>query len=761
MTPTKPSPIRTWVVVAHLDREVLTRPLAELRLSARVLAACTHLRVATVAEVLGLPEAQFRAVPGVGARSWQTLVTHVRRVLAPLAAEADAAGGTSDPALAECFADPRTRLALARLGYPDRATLLRQGRDAALALPGVTAAELDALPAHPAAPAAREVSFWPERFLRYPVRDLGLPAALVTAFASAGVSTLGALLQASPPVLAERADIGAAGVDALRVALARMLARDVRVRRTRTLRTRRDGGLRRLLRQLDADDRAFLLAHVGLDGHAPVPRARLALLLGLPATALAEREARCRTQAHTVGHRLLARWRRAAARELAAQDGAVRGERLARGVLRRIAHRVGDAQAPLRLLAFLFPDELHVVGDVLTTVDAATCRRLLAAIRALRSQLPKPLAAVEAEFAASGLPAVPRGLLLHLLHHDAHVQVVIDPVLGEVLHRRRVTVGDRIEHVLRDARGALPIADLMFRYRDRYGCARRARLLDQLWAEPRFLEIGPGTWDLRERHVDQAELIEAEAARVRDTICTVGGRHELGDLIEGGASSERVLFLLRDRLRRDPALRNLGRGAFCSRSVRTSAQMEALLRALRAAGGELPLERFLANQDKATRDLRTRLLRENRLFVAVAPDRIDALSNYPFNPERLRTLLRTVELHLEQHDGFDHTAGVLAAIGEAGLFGDFLTKHLLRDLLLRHGRFELLADELIALRSRGLKAWIQQRAREAIRRAARGLTAFEIQTEIPELAQFAGCLEAVIQNDPMVQCPDGLHYVVV
>jgi hypothetical protein len=86
---------------------------------------------------------------------------------------------------------------------------------------------------------------------------------------------------------------------------------------------------------------------------------------------------------------------------------------------------------------------------------------------------------------------------------------------------------------------------------------------------------------------------------------------------------------------------------------------------------------------------------------------------------------------------------------------------MLRDLLVRHGRFELLADDLVALRTRGLRAWIQQRAREAIRRAAHGLTTFQIQTEIPELSQFASCLDRVIGADPMVQSPDGLHYMVV
>jgi len=754
MPTTATAPGNTWVHAARLDPAVLLRPLTDLHLPTRVLRACEQLGVAHVVDLLGVREDDFLAVPGVGARSWQALLVTARRVLQPLAA-GDAAAPDED--LAAAFEDPRTRLALARLGCPGRVLLQQADPAVVLALPGMTAERLGAALARVTPPASEPASLWPAEFLARRLADLDLPGDLGGALAHAGAATFGDLLHFDAAKLAAAPGVGEAGVAALRRALFVTLGAGGSLRRGARA---PDGGLRRLLRALDPDDRVFLGAALGL-GEPVLSRPRLLRRLGIGAEELPAREARCRTAAHARCHTLLARWRRAAARELTAQDGAVHGERLAHGPLHAIGARTEDCGAPLRLLAFLFPGELFLVGDVLATVDADTCRKVMHAVRTQRARLPRPLTDVEADLRAQGLPALPRGLFLHLLQQESHLQVKIDPEVGEVLHRRRATAGDRIEHLLREARGPLTIAELTFAYRERYRRARRARLLDCLWAEPRFLEIGPDLWDLRERHVDQAELIEAEAARLRDTICTVGGRHEVADLIEGGRCSERVLYLLRDRLRRDPALRALGRGAFCARSHRTSTHVEALLRSLRAAAGEVPLERFLANQDEATRRLRTRLLRENRLFVEVAQDRIDALSNYPFNADRMRTLLRTVEMHLEQHDGFDRLAGIRYAVGEAGLAGDFLTDHMLRDLLLRHGRFELLADDLIALKSRGLKAWIQQRAREAIRRAGRGLSAFELQSEIPELAQFAGCLDAVISADPMVQCQDGTRYVVV
>lgn len=750
---------RPWVHAARLDPEVLTRPIREFRLPKRVRDACDRLGLRTVADVLGVEEAKFVALRGVGQRSWRRLVATMKGALVELGAREPGAprpDGNPHP-----WQDAHAHLALARLGWPDPGVMIRAPRAAVMALPGVAACSYEALVAnHPAgAPDAcppTSLGIWPPAFVARRIIDLPLRQELARGLAAAGVTTLGDLLGTDANTLAQHPAVTETGVADLRAALAAAFSPvdDPRARGA-------DHDLQRLLTVLDAEDRDWIAACVGLLGLRPLPRAQLARSLALNPDQADAREARCRSNIQDRVPDLTQAWRRATESELTAQDGVVRAERLAKGPLSAMAAAAGDLTLPLRLVAFLFPGDLYLVGEVLTTVDPIACRQIVQGVHRLRHTLPRPLADLESDLLAAGLPPIRRGLLSYLLYQDAQVQIVIDSDLGEVLRRRRATVGDRLEHVLRTARSSLSIADLMFRYRDRYRRARRSRLLDNLWAEPRFVEIGPGIWDLRERHVDQAELIDAEAARVRDIICTVGGRHDVSDLIDGGPTSDRVLFLLRDCLRRDPALRSLGRGSFCARTMRVSTQMEALQHDLRSAMGELPLERFLANQHRGARDLRSRLLRENRMFVEVDSDRIDLLTNYPFNSERLRTLLRTVELHLEQNDGFDHLQGALDAVTEAGLGGEFLTMHMFGDILRRHSRFEMLADELIALRTRGLRSWIQQRSREAIRRAAQGLTAFEIQAEVPELAQFAACLESVIADDPMVQMRDGLHYRVV
>jgi hypothetical protein len=757
---------RAWLSARRLDAELLATPVKVLRLPRRVHRACAELHLHTVADILGADPVEFTALHGIGARSWERLTAAARRALLPLSRGGDALSGTD--VLRAHVSDPRAVRALERLGDPSTALLARASREAMLALPGFDdatwrrltdslAANIDAALFTPI-PLPASPSVWPDTFTARRVDHLELASGLSDALRKSGLVTFGDLLDADASTLLANPDIGATGLAALRVALDHALPEGSPHERHHR---RNDGGLGRLLAVADERSRDYLVSRLGLDGRPPVPATRLARAFGLPSEGVPEFERQLRNLLLQRRRPLVRRWRRAAMTELRAQNGTARHELLARGVLRTLGRACREPVAPFRLLAFFFPTRLHVVGDALTTVSEETCKRVLTEVQRLIAKLPLPLPSFEAELRAAGAPPIPRGLLHHLLQHDANVQILIDHDLGEVLHRRRTTVGDRIEQVLRSARTNLALPDLLFRYRDRYGRARRARLLDYLWTESRFVEIGPGQWDLRERHVDQIELVEAEAARVRDILLTVGGRHDIDSLVEGGETTQRVLFLLRDCLRRDPALRTLGHGSFCPRQMRTSEQIAALVKALNQAMGELPLDRFLANQARQARHLRTRLLRENRLFVEIGVDRIDLLSNYPFNSDRLRELTRTVELHLEQRDGFDRIDSVLRAVQEVGIGGEFLTAHMLRDLLRRHGRFELLSEDLVAQRARGLKAWIQQRARDAIRRAVRGLTPVEIVAELPELADFAVCLEKVIGEDPMVQSPDGQRYVVV
>ena len=189
-----------------------------------------------------------------------------------------------------------------------------------------------------------------------------------------------------------------------------------------------------------------------------------------------------------------------------------------------------------------------------------------------------------------------------------------------------------------------------------------------------------------------------------------------------------------------------------------SRALEQLLSDFRRAMGEVPLGRFVANHPPQTRRLVERLLRWNRLFVFPAPDRIDVLTNYPFNAERLRRLNRLVGRFLDRHNGYADLTSVLAAVQETDLGGSWLQPILLGEVLRRHGPFEILPGGMIARRKLGLGGWLMRRARLALRDANVPISVEEILAERPELAEFAPCLRELLAEDPLVQSPDGSRF---
>jgi hypothetical protein len=188
--------------------------------------------------------------------------------------------------------------------------------------------------------------------------------------------------------------------------------------------------------------------------------------------------------------------------------------------------------------------------------------------------------------------------------------------------------------------------------------------------------------------------------------------------------------------------------------------MEQLLQAFRKAQGEVVLSLFLQNQPQTQRRLMERLLRENRLFVFPAADRIDVLANYPFNQERLGQLLSIVETYLQAHGGHATLASVLDEVNRSDLGGKWLDTTLLGEVLRRHGNLEILPGGIIASGELGLGGWLLRRARAALRAAAIPITVQEILAERPELAQFQDCLHELLNKDPFIQSPDGMHFMI-
>jgi hypothetical protein len=247
--------------------------------------------------------------------------------------------------------------------------------------------------------------------------------------------------------------------------------------------------------------------------------------------------------------------------------------------------------------------------------------------------------------------------------------------------------------------------------------------------------------------VQVQKLADMVAARV----CELGGRQHVPHLLGGTGCTVRDAWLVIDCLRKDGRVRCLGRGDACPASRGRSSTVEGLLTDFKRAMGEVPLDLFLQNQPPERRRLVARLLAENRLFVAPSTDKVDLLTNYPFDQKRREQLLQVAEAALAARGGYAGLDVLLAAVQQSDLAGTFWTEHLLGELLRRHGDFDLLPGGFVARREMGMMGWLQQRARQALRKAGMPLSVAELLVEQPDLAEFAECLHEILGRDPMLQ----------
>lgn len=518
--------------------------------------------------------------------------------------------------------------------------------------------------------------------------------------------------------------------------------------------------LRRVREALDENARRLLDAVLGIGRRAQSAESA-AIVLRLARTELSTCLATLREALDTHASGLLARFVDEAQRELEVHDGVIGIDDLATGSsLREAARRAPEPALPLRLLAFWQPDAFTMDGDHLCGVSAEGLRQLVRGARQALTALPSPIRVADLERAA-GLDPKRHALLLHVLQRVLAVAIVVHPELGETIGRSRRSLPGRIELILEDNDGPLGLDDLLFRHRDRFGGVRRARLRTALRSHGSFLELGPELWSLRARHLDELELLRPEAERLAAEIVAVDARVSLRERMRAGELSERSAWLLADLLRRERSVRALGRGEFSPRRRGLPPLIRSIADELRRAMGEVPFARFLQNQPAGRRRLVSRLLRANRLFVSPSRDRVDLLENWPFDAARLNLLLRSVAIALEERGGYAAVSRLRPTLAEAGFDQGFLTDHLLLDLLRRHGDFELLQGGFVAVRGVGLARWILRTARRILRAHVSGLSLAQLLAERPELAEFEGCLAALLQHDPLVQSADGLRFQVV
>lgn len=597
----------------------------------------------------------------------------------------------------------------------------------------------------------------PAALLRTELSGLDVRAELLERCAERSITSVGDLLALPARAFGRTGWLGADDVEVLRTALATALhtgsgddARDHRTFREQ------------LEAPLEPGERELLGLLVGADG-TTMPRTAIAARLDISLPRLDENARQVRARLHERLPALLGRLRYEVGGELAT-NGGIFDPRLA--AADSIVHRLGaEGPDPLlgaRVAAFLFPREFHLHRGLLCQMAPRRFRRLLRTLpRVVRPQrLPLPIDALLTELAAEQIQ-VPRGLLLHLLARELRVAITHDPAAGEVAVPDPASAEKRLVDLLIEAGRPMQLDDLVFDYRERFRRASRCRLEERLRSSPTFVMVGPETWSLRDRHGKDLLAATPLADRIARRICAEGGRQNVAMLLADERPDDRTIWLVLDRLAVDPRVRLLGRGDVCPATHRQSQVLERLLADFRRAAGDVVMSLFVQNQPPHLHRLVERLLRQNRLFVIPAPDRIDLLTNYPFDPARLRRLVTIVDQQLQARSGYAPVEVLKTALDGTDLGGSWLTTDLLGDLLRRHGPFEVLPGNLVARRELAIGRFVMSSVRQALREVGGPLTVDDILQQRPDLAEFAVCLRELLAADPLVQSPDGAYFSLV
>jgi hypothetical protein len=599
----------------------------------------------------------------------------------------------------------------------------------------------------------------PEPLLSLQIGALELPLATVVALAGGGMSTVADLLAAPPEALVGKGPLAQGRAQDVALALQRALAEGLRPRQFTasdwpTLRTQ-------LLAPLGELERRWFEEIVGLVGEPPAAPT-LARQLGITVATLNERADRLRAAFSALAPDLVERLHHEAATDLRANDGVMQVVHAAvDSIVHRLARSAPEPGFGLRLVAFLFPQECCQSHGALFAMTPRRYRRLLRLLPGLVPpwRLPKPVDELLDELRALDLPTA-RGVLLHVLRANLRVAIELDAEVGEVAVADPRTPTARLAELLADARKPMHSADLASLYRERYRAGSTALVRRLLRQRGLFIRLAEDLYGLRRDHEAAIAAAAPLVDKIARRLCALGGRHRVVDLIAADGHDTDALHYVLDGLADDPRVRLLGRGDACPATHQQSLAMTKLLEAFRRAGGDVVVDLFLENQPAEHRRLCERLLRRNRLFVEVVPGRIDVLSNWPFNAERMQRLLAMVEEQLQRRAGYSHTSAIKAALDLTELGGPWLTLPLLEDVLRRNGPFDVLPGGVVGRVELDLNGFVRRTLRTTLRGAGTTLTVDEILQQRPDLAPFASTINGMLRSDPMIRSDDDVRFTI-
>ncbi|MFT7535696.1 MAG: hypothetical protein ACI85K_001649 [Hyphomicrobiaceae bacterium] len=596
----------------------------------------------------------------------------------------------------------------------------------------------------------------PTALWELPLARLRLDGDLADEFAARGLFTVGDALELSRDAMREGGAITPDEEAVLQTALQRALADGLR---QFDVTTSTDWPTLRaqLLGPLDDIGRRTMIAAVGI-AEPVLSRPALRQLLGEPQLDEGLHHIRQTLMEHSPA--LMRRMQDELECEFEAFDGVLYPDHAAAGsVAAIVADGCEDPELGLRLLAFCLPHRCHLHRSALHGIAPRLFRHLLRTLPQLVPQhrLPLPIDTLLIQLSDRECE-VPRGVLIHVLRTELRTAVEIDDDLGEVAVPDPRTPAARLTEMLVEIGQPTTLIDLVFAYRERFRFASEQRLLRHLSSSDSFVRVARDTWSLRQWQeqalTDCSDLVDQIARR----ISTAESRQNVLTLVQE-EHDEQTAWLVLDQLASDPRVRLLGRGEACAKGQTQSSVMRRLHRAFRRAAGDVVKSLFISNQPEAQRRLILRLLDHNRAFVQVSEDRIDTLINYPFSEERMQRLTKLVLEHLQKRTGYAQIDALLTTVNDADLGGRWLTPRLLADVLRRNGPFEILTPGIVALKDLSLPSILMRSARQALRAAGEAVTIQDVVRARPDLAEFTHCLAELLQDDPLVQTPDGKYFI--
>jgi hypothetical protein len=736
-----------------LDDPRLACLIQHLEPSSRGLKVCRKLQVRTIRDFLTRDKRDFTSLRNCGKRTYDDLVTRVHQFLTNTQ-NANSEHPTihaPNRTLQGVIANPRALRAFEALGIYTVQHFLETPKDTLLSVRGFG-----------------ERSYWevtqrirelgnrsthiptilPKTLLQFRISRLDIRPGLSSVFTQLGFITVQDLITAPTSELENNPKIGLEGLSQVRSALDQLIHTGTSQRITSSRNYANFAELiQQLLSVLDDNQQSLFGLRIGLK-HPPMDLKKIASRLRMSDEEAHILEANTRLTLRSRAHAMLDTLREEVLAQISLHRGFVSVEQFTPGSILHSAHNFyRDSKLPLRLLQICFAHEFYLHGDILTTLTTKEYRKLYRTLRAITAKDRLPITMTKIESLVTRLvPTAQPGLIQQILKQRSDLSISHTPGAGYVIRSNTTSPADRISEILNKTGQPTSLPNILTQYRNQNQQGSRARIVDYLRADRRFLEVNSGIWSLRNKHLNELSAARSESDRIANSLLAQPGKQSVLNRHRAIGIPERTSYMVMACLRLDPRVRYLGKGFFCQRSE-TSSIMQSLRVAIQAAQGSLTISEYLKTQPAHSQRAIATIVRNNRALVSSTTNQVGLLAEYSIQASHLHHLETLIQTELSTSGGYATAKHLIEKLQHTELCGPWLTEHLFLDLARRNMPFELLPGGLLAQSQLGLEGWIQKRVRECLRHTSQTTSPEDLILQAPELTEFLDCIREFMGNE--------------